>query len=82
MLSPERRQLLPNGEERHICKNGEGWLCHGITTEPDSEVSLNNLRQTIDWVSGHCQTVQATGRNERKELPCLKLKKIIFELEK
>ena len=90
MLSHENGQRLPTSLEREACKNGTGGLCHGITSEPDLVRSLSlivdrerdEIRQNIDWVSGHCQTTQCTSRAERKNLPCFKLRAEVFRLNK
>jgi hypothetical protein len=90
MLSREEEKRLPRSLERAACKSNTGELCHGIT-EDFEVVDLDNLRtandrdklrQTIDWVSGHCQTVQCSSRAERKNLPCFKLRDIIFQQNK
>jgi len=90
MLSLEDGKRLPTSIERDDCKSGTGELCHGLVKELDIAGTLglktskerDEMRQDIDWVSGHCQTVQCANRLDRKNLPCLKLRETLFQLNK
>jgi hypothetical protein len=90
MLSPSEKGRLPIADEREACAGGRGALCHGIDIEQDV-VDLPELmctrereetRRRVDWVSKHCQTFQSTHREERKNLPCIRLRETIFQLNK
>ena len=91
MLSLEERQQLSTKLEREKCQGDFGGVCHGID---DSDADLigslglytaeerDKIRQTIDWVSSHCQVVQCSSKDRRAKLPCLTVRNVIFEFNK